>query len=73
MLYIYLPVLSYHVNLYVTAGAYAGGRGFLLSQRSFVLSTGINVPFSKGLEQHRSDGVQIQVTQHFQSSEMIAS
>ncbi len=28
MLYIYLPVLYYHGNLYVTEGAYAGGRGF---------------------------------------------
>ncbi len=37
MLYIYLPVLYYYGNLYVTKGAYAGGRGFLLSQRSFLL------------------------------------
>ncbi len=37
MLYIYLPVLYYHSNLYVTEGAYAGGRGFPLSQRSFLL------------------------------------
>ncbi len=36
MLYIYLPVLYYHGNLYVTEGAYAGGRGFPLSQRSFL-------------------------------------
>ncbi len=37
MLYIYLPVLYYHGNKYVTEGAYAGGRGFPLSQRSFLL------------------------------------
>ena len=38
MLYIYLPVLCYHGNLYVTEGAYPGGRGFPLSsgQRSFL-------------------------------------
>ncbi len=36
MLYIYLPVLYYHSNLYVTKGADAGGRGFPLSQRSFL-------------------------------------
>ena len=36
MLYIYLPVLFYYGNLYVTEGAYAGGRDFLLSQRSFL-------------------------------------
>ena len=36
MLYIYLPVLCYHGNLYVTEGVYAGGRGFPLSQRSFL-------------------------------------
>ncbi len=35
MLYIYSPLLYYHGNLYVTEGAYAGGRGFPLSQRSF--------------------------------------
>ncbi len=37
MLYIHLPVLYYHGNLYVTEGAYAGGWGFPLSQRSFLL------------------------------------
>ncbi len=37
MLYIYLPVLYYHGNLCVKEGAYAGGRGFPLSQRSFLL------------------------------------
>ncbi len=37
MLYIYLPVLYYHGNLYVTEGAYPGGRGFPLSLRSFLL------------------------------------
>ncbi len=37
MLYIYLPVLYNLGNLYVTEGAYAGGRGFPLSQRSFLL------------------------------------
>ncbi len=36
MLYIYLPVLYYHGNLYVTERANAGGRGFPLSQRSFL-------------------------------------
>ena len=36
MLNLYLPVLYYHGNLYVTEGAYAGGRGFPLSQRSFL-------------------------------------
>ncbi len=36
MLYIYLPALYYHGNLYVTEGAYPGGRGFLLSQGSFL-------------------------------------
>ncbi len=36
MLYIYLPVSYYHGNLYVTEGAYPGGRGFPLSQRSFL-------------------------------------
>ncbi len=36
MLYIYLPVLYYHSNLYVTEGVNAGGRGFPLSQRSFL-------------------------------------
>ncbi len=36
MLYIYLPVLYYHGNLYVTEGAYPGGRGFPMSQRSFL-------------------------------------
>ena len=36
MLYIYLPVLYYQGNLYVTEGAYPGGRGFPLSQRSFL-------------------------------------
>ncbi len=39
MLYIYLPVLYYHGNLYVTEGAYAGGRGFPLSQRYFLFKT----------------------------------
>ncbi len=38
MLYIYFAVLYYYGNLYVTEGAYAGGRGFPLSQRSFLLS-----------------------------------
>ncbi len=37
MLYIYLPVLYYHGNLNVTEGAYAGRRGFPVSQRSFLL------------------------------------
>ncbi len=40
MLYIYLRVLYYHSNLYVTMvteGAYPGRRGFPLSQRSFLL------------------------------------
>ena len=37
MLYIYLPVLYYHGKLYVTEGAYAGGQGFPLSQRSFLV------------------------------------
>ncbi len=37
MLYIYLPVLYYHGNLYVTEEAYPGRRGFPLSQRSFLL------------------------------------
>ncbi len=37
MSYIYLPVFYYHGNIYVTEGAYAGGRGFPLSQRSFLL------------------------------------
>ncbi len=37
MLYIYLPVLYYHGNIYVTEEAYAGGWGFPLSQRSFLL------------------------------------
>ncbi len=36
MLYIYLPVLYYHGNIYVTEEAYAGRRGFPLSQRSFL-------------------------------------
>ncbi len=36
MLYIYLPVLYYYGNLYVTKGSYAGGRGFPLSQRAFL-------------------------------------
>ncbi len=36
MLYIYLPVLYYHGNIHVTEGAFAGGRGFPLSQRSFL-------------------------------------
>ena len=36
MLYIYLPVLYYHSNLYVGEEAYACGQGFLLSQRSFL-------------------------------------
>ncbi len=38
MLCIYLPVLYYHGNLYVTEGAYAGGQGFPMSQRSFLYS-----------------------------------
>ncbi len=38
MLYIYFPVLYYHGNLYVTEGAYASGRGFPLSQRSFLFA-----------------------------------
>ncbi len=38
MLYIYLPVLCFYGNLYVTEGTYAGGRGFPLSQRSFLCS-----------------------------------
>ncbi len=37
MLYIYLPVLYYHGNIYVTEEAYAGRRGCPLSQRSFLL------------------------------------
>ena len=37
MLYIYLAVLYYHFNIYVTEEAYAGRRGFLLSQRSFLV------------------------------------
>ncbi len=45
MLYIYLPVLYYHGNLYVTEGAYAGRRGFPLSQRSFLFDiTLVNRP-----------------------------
>ncbi len=36
MLYIYLTVLCHHGNLHVTEGAYAGGRGFPLSQLSFL-------------------------------------
>ncbi len=36
MLHIYLPVLYYHGDIHVTEGAYAGGRGFPLSQRSFL-------------------------------------
>ncbi len=36
MLYIYLPVLYYHGNLYVTEWAYPGRWGFPLSQRSFL-------------------------------------
>ncbi len=36
MLYLYLPVLYYHANLYATEGAYPGRRGFPLSQRSFL-------------------------------------
>ncbi len=35
MLYIYLPVLYYHGNLYVTEGAYPSGRGFPLSHRDY--------------------------------------
>ncbi len=38
MLCIYLPVLYYHGKLQFTEGAYTGGRGFLLSQRSFLFS-----------------------------------
>ncbi len=38
MAYICLLVLYYHGNLYITEGAYPGGRGFPLSQRSFLLS-----------------------------------
>ncbi len=38
MLYTYTPILYYHGNLPVTEGAYAGRRGFPLSQRSFLLS-----------------------------------
>ncbi len=39
MLYICLPVLYYHGNLHVTEEeAYAGGRGFPLSQRSFLFA-----------------------------------
>ncbi len=38
MLYIYLPVLYYHGKLQVTEGAYTGGRGIPLSQRSFLYS-----------------------------------
>ncbi len=44
MLYIYLPALYYHGNLYVTEGAYAGGRGFPLSQRSFLFVIVSNRP-----------------------------
>ncbi len=50
MLYIYLPVLYYHGNLYVTEGIYAGGRGFPLSQRSFLFPNKmhyINILFYK--------------------------
>ncbi len=36
MLYIYLPVLYYYGNLYVTEVAFEGGRGFPLFQRSFL-------------------------------------
>ena len=45
MLYIYLPVLYYHGNIYVTEGAYAGGWGFLLSQRSFLFFLNFVVVF----------------------------
>ncbi len=38
MLYIYLPVLYNHGKLYVPEGVYAGGRGFPLSQRYFLVS-----------------------------------
>ncbi len=38
MLYIYLTVLYHYGNLHVTEGAYAGGRSFPLSQRSFLLN-----------------------------------
>ncbi len=45
MLYIYLPVLYYHRNLYVIEGAYPSGRGFPLSQRSFLFTvTSIQAP-----------------------------
>ncbi len=47
MLYIYLPVLYYHSNLYITEGAYAGGRGFPLSQRSFLFMLCHTSPFIK--------------------------
>ncbi len=42
MLYIYLPVLYYHGNIYVTEEAYVGRRGFPLSQRSFLFP--FNIP-----------------------------
>ncbi len=35
---LYMPILYYHGNLPVTEGAYAGGRGFPLSQRSFLFN-----------------------------------
>ncbi len=38
MLCTYMPILYYHGNLRVTERACAGGRGFPLSQRSFLLS-----------------------------------
>ncbi len=37
MLYIYLPALYYHGNLYVTERVYPGGLSFPRSQRSFLL------------------------------------
>ncbi len=49
MLYIYLPVLYYHSNLYITEGAYAGGRGFPLSQRSFLLLLKLSKTSQAGL------------------------
>ncbi len=36
VIHIFLPVLYYQGNLYVTKGAYAGGRGFPLSLRFFL-------------------------------------
>ncbi len=37
MLYIYLPVLYFHSNLYVTEEAYPGGQDFPLSQQAFLV------------------------------------